>query len=409
MRLLLRLLLLFAIAVGLAVASRFNPGNVVLFYPPYRIDLSLNFFLLLLALLFWLCFLLLNTLSITQKMPSRVAAYRREKRAREGVQALRDSLKALFEGRFGHAEKAAVRAGESPENAGLAALIGARAAHRMQQTARRDEWLYRIADDNGLRTARLMTALELLVDDHKPERALEAVSELNASGTRHIHVLRLALKASHQARNWAEVLRLVRTLDKNNALHPVASRRLRELAYDDLLSDRSNDPESIRRTWAGVPASDRTTPLVAVRAAEAFGSRGLTDEARSVIERALAVEWDDRLIKAYRDVAAMESTATLLVQIEHCEAWMLARPTDPELALTLGALCLKQKLWGKAQRHLEQALSNASETETVRTSHLKLAQLHESLNHAEQAAAHYRQCALAGLLDQVRYPVARIS
>jgi HemY protein len=408
-RLLLRLLLLVALAVGLAVASRFNPGNVVLFYPPYRIDLSLNFFLLLLALLFWLSFLLLNTLSITQKMPSRVAAYRSEKRAREGNQALRDSLKALFEGRFGHAEKAAVRAGESPENAGLAALIGARAAHRMQQAVRRDEWLYRIADDSGLRTARLMTSLELLVDDHKPERALEAVNELNSSGTRHIHVLRLALKASHQARDWAEVLRLVRTLDKNNALHPVASRRLRELAYDDLLSDRSNDAESIRRLWATIPAGDRTTPLVAVRAAEAFGSRGLPDEARSIIERALAVEWDDRLIKAYRDVAATEGAATLLAQIEHCEAWLIRRPTDPDLALTLGTLCLKQKLWGKAQRHLEQALSNASETETVRTSHLKLAQLHESLNHIEQAAAHFRQCALAGLLDQVHHPVARIS
>jgi HemY protein len=408
-RLLLRLLLLFAMAVGLAVASRFNPGNVVLFYPPYRIDLSLNFFLLLMALLFWLCFLLINTLSITQKMPSRVAAYRREKREREGNRALRESLKALFEGRFGHAEKAAVRAGESPENAGLAALIGARAAHRMQQAARRDEWLHRIVEDNGLRTARLMTMLELLVDDHKPERAMEAVNELNASGTRHIHVLRLALKASHQARNWSEVLRLVRTLDKNNALHPVASRRLRELAYDALLSDRSNDAESIRRLWAGVPASDRCAPLVAVRAAGAFGSRGLADEARSIIERALAVEWDDRLIKAYREVAAMEGTATLLAQIEHCEVWLLHRPTDPDLALTLGALCLKQKLWGKAQRHLDQALSDASEAETVRAIHLKLAQLHESLNHVEQAAAHYKLCALAGLLDQAHFPVTRIS
>lgn len=404
MRLLLRLLLLFAIAVGLAVASRFNPGNVVFFYPPYRIDLSLNFFLLLLALLFWLCFLLINTLSITQKMPSRVAAYRREKREREGNRALRDSLKALFEGRFGHAEKAAARAVDSPENAGLAALIGARAAHRMQQAARRDDWLNRVADDAGLRTARLMTSLELLVDDHQPDRALAAVSELNSSGTRHIHVLRLALKASHQARHWPEVVRLVRTLDKNNALHPAASRRLRELAYDALLSDRSNDAESIRRVWAGVPVSDRVTPLVAVRAADAFGSRGLADEARSIIERALAVDWDGRLVKAYRGVAASEGTPALLAQIEHCEAWLLQRPTDPELALTLATLCLKQKLWGKAQRHLEQALSDANEAETLRTIHLKLAQLHEFLNQEEQAAGHYRQCALAGLLDQGRHP-----
>ena len=66
-------------------------------------------------------------------MPARVAAYRQRKRERDGNKGLRDALKALFEGRFGHAEKAAMRAAELPENAGLAALIGARAAHRMRQ------------------------------------------------------------------------------------------------------------------------------------------------------------------------------------------------------------------------------------------------------------------------------------
>ncbi|GAA4017132.1 heme biosynthesis protein HemY [Actimicrobium antarcticum] len=399
MRLLLRFLALFATAVGLAVASRFNPGNVVFFYPPYRIDLSLNFFLLLLALLFWLCFLLLNTLSLTQQMPSRVAAYRREKREREGITALRDALKAFFEGRFGHAEKAATRAATSPDNAGLSALIGARAAHRMQQGARRNAWLAKIEDDSGLRTARLMTALELLVDDHDPESALAAVNELNASGTRHIHVLRLALKANQQSRNWREVLRLVRSLDKNNALHPVASRRLREQAYDALLSDRSNDAESIRRLWSDIPVADRTAPFVAAHAAIAFSTCGLPNEARAIIERALAVEWNDELLRTYRDGAGSEGSAGLLAQIERCEEWRVLHPTDPELALTLGTLCLKQKLWGKAQRHLEQALSDATESSTLRSAHLKLAQLHEALNQPDKANAHYRQCALAELVS----------
>ena len=63
-----------------------------------------------------------------------------------------------------------------------------------------------------------------------------------------------------------------------------------------------------------------------------------------------------------------------------------------------GTLCLKQKLWGKAQRHLEQALSDANEPQMVRDAHLKLAQMHDALQQTEQAAAHYRQCALATIL-----------
>ena len=69
---------------------------------------------------------------------------------------------------------------------------------------------------------------------------------------------------------------------------------------------------------------------------------------------------------------------------------MLERPTDAELALTLGSLCLKQKLWGKAQRYLEQALSDATEARMVREAHLKLAQMHEALGQEAEAAAHWR-------------------
>lgn len=398
MRILLSLVILFAAAIGLAVGARFNPGNVVFFYPPYRIDLSLNFFIVLAVLLFAVLFTMLNAIRSTQQMPRRVAAYRREKREREGNRAMRDALKALFEGRFGHAEKAAIRAAENRDNAGLSALIAARAAHRMGQPERRDMWLAKTQDDAALKTARLMTTIELAVDGRQPESALESISELNASGTRHIHALRLALKANQRAKNWPEVLRLVRLLDKRNALHPALSHRLRELAYEDLLSNPAHDDEAVRRLWVGVPGEDRVRPFVAVRAADAFNARGLHDEARMVVEKALAAEWDERLVRAYGNSAAAEGSPALLVQIERCEEWARERPTDPELALTLGSLCLRQKLWGKAQRHLEQALSDASDAATVREAHLKLAQLHEALNQPEEAAAHYRQCALATIL-----------
>ncbi len=229
MRFFLWLLTLFAAAIGLALLARFNPANVVLFYPPYRVDISLNFFLVMLVVSFAVLFVMINTLRATLDMPRRVGAYRAAKQQRESGRALHDALKAFLEGRFGQAEKSAARAALLPENAGLAALIGARAAHRLQQPQRRDSWLAQAQQDTGLRTARLMTAIELLAEDNKEgDSALAAVQELNASGTRHIHALRLALRVNQNARNWHEVLRLVRMLDKRSALHPTLSRRLRD-------------------------------------------------------------------------------------------------------------------------------------------------------------------------------------
>ena len=398
MRIFIRLLILFALAVGLALGTRFNPGNMVLFYPPYRIDLSLNLFLVVLVVLFVLVYVVIGAFATTRKMPRKVAAYRQNKRERDANKALREALRTLFEGRFGYAEKAAMRAAELPENASVSALIGARAAHHMSQFERRDAWLAGIEGDATHKVARLVTATELLVDQHQSSKALDAVRELHASGSRHIQVLRWALKANQQAAKWPEVLKLVRTLDKHHALHPALSTRLKELAYEDMLKTNAHDAESVRRAWYEIPAADRSSPFVAYQAAMSFNARGLFDDARNIVEKALAGEWDERLLRAYREAAAVEGSAALLSQIDHCERWLLVHPTDAELALTLGTLCLRQKLWGKAQRHMEQALSDASSATTVREANLKLAQLHEALGQSDAAARHYRQCAIATTL-----------
>jgi HemY protein len=404
MRLLLWLVALMAAAIGIAVTARFNPGNVVLFYPPHRIDMSLNLFVVLIALLFLLLYGLARAITSTLNMPQRVAAYRLRKRERDANKGLRDALKALFEGRFGHAEKAAMKAAELPENAGLAALIGARAAHRMREPVRRDSWIAGVMHDNSLKTARLMTVTELLVDDHQPEAALEAVAELNATGQRHIHALQWSMKAQQQARNWPEVLRLVRTLDKRKALHPALSKRLREMSYESLLGEGAHDAESLRRVWSQVPAEERFQSAIAARAAAAFNARGLHDEARAIAEDSLRNSWDERVLRAWRDAAGQPGSPALLAQIERCEHWLRTRPNDAELALTLGSLCLQQKLWGKAQRYLEQALSDVLEPRLVREAHLKLAQMHEALGQEELASVHYRLCALTGATGPVPVP-----
>lgn len=395
MRIFIRILILFALAAGIAIGGRFNAGNVVLFYPPTRIDLSLNFFLLILALLFFVTYFLVRTIIATTEMPKKVAEYRQSKRERESNRALRDALKALFEGRFGHAEKSAAKALDLPENKALASLIGARAAHHMSQFERRNVWFAGIEDDNAYKTARLVTMTELYVDEHKAELALEAVKELNARGKRHIQVLRWALKANQQAKNWAEVVKLVRTLEKNHAIHPALAGRLREISYEALLKEHRHDAESLRRVWSEVPSAERKNRYIAVSAAAAFTKCQVLDEARAVVEKSLAEEWDNRLLRSYREAAGSEGSAALRSQIEHCEDWLKNHPKNAELELTLGVLCFHQKLWGKAQVHMEDALNHTEEARIVREANLSLAQLHEKLGQTTEATKHYRQCALA--------------
>ena len=394
MRLLLWFLTVFAAAAGLAVLAQLNTGNVVLFVPPYRIDLSLNLFLFLLFLLFLLLYVLLRFVRNTRRLPGWVARYRQQKRERDGSRALRQSLKALYEGRFVQAERDANQAARLTENAGCAALIGARAAHALRQFDRRDEWLAKNERDASFKTARLVTTAELLVDEQQPQEALAYIEQLGAEGARHIQAQRFALQANQQASNWTEVLRLVQSLDRHHAINPALSGRLRELAYEDLFQMQTSDAESVRAAWKKVPNAEQTRSAIALAAADAFGRAGLHDEARAILVRSLSSQWDNRLLRPYRQYAAEADEKALMEQLNLCEQWQQRHPSDEELLLTLGALCLKQALWGKVQQYVAPLVEESADKEVLREAYLLLAEMNEALSQPEEAAQYYRKSAL---------------
>ena len=59
------------------------------------------------------------------------------------------------------------------------------------------------------------------------------------------------------------------------------------------------------------------------------------------------------------------------------------------LLLALGRMCLRQRLWGKAQSYLEASLAVAESQEA----HLELARLFDLLERSEEANQHYRASA----------------
>ncbi len=109
MRLLFWVAILFGGAVGLALFTQFNHSNVVLFYPPYRVELSLNLALALLLLVFFVVWTILSTVRHLSEMPRRAAAYRERSRMNKAQAALRESIENLFAGRFARAERARAR------------------------------------------------------------------------------------------------------------------------------------------------------------------------------------------------------------------------------------------------------------------------------------------------------------
>ncbi len=380
--------LIVSAAVGLAMLMRLNHGNVAVLWPPYRIDVSVNFAVLVLVVAFLAFHLLLVTLSNALNLPARVREYRERRRRQAALAGLRDSLLALFEGRFGRAERLAQSALGDRNLAGAAALVAARAAHRMRETERRDRWLDSARDEPGAGSARLMTAAELAVEDHRPADAIEAIETLQAAGSRHIHALRVALRAHEQSGDWAAAIHALRQIEKRDALHPAAIRGLKIRAYRALFAARRDDAGAVQQLHASLAPADRAIDEIAEAAAQAFAAAGKPEQAARIVEQALETRLVVPLLALYAQLDAVPARERL----RRAEAWRGRYGDDPALLRLLGRLCAAQGLWGKAEEFLLLARRGAPERE----SDLLLAQLYERLGRLDEAHAHYRLAALAG-------------
>lgn len=382
MRGLFWLLALFALAVGLSLAARFNDGYVLVVLPPWRVEVSLNLTIVAIVGGFGLLYGALRGIALTLSLPDRVRAFR-DKRAQERAsRTFEESLRLLFEGRFGHALKKAAAAHAAGQAPGLSALIAARAAQRMRESGKQEAWLDRATlDDNRTQVARLMLEAEMQIDGRRFEEAVATLGRLQQIAGRHIAALRLELRAQQGAGRWDDVLRLARQLEKRDALPPEVAREVKLQAHQASVAQRSGDVSQLRAYLGRIPAGE-AGPRLAFTIAEAFVAQEACDDARNVIETQLEQEWDPALVRLYGRAGHCDN----LPRIACAERWLKTHPRDAGLLLTLGRLCVLEQLWGKAQSYFEASLS----IEESRDAHLELARLADKLGRTDEANRHYR-------------------
>jgi len=398
MRGLFWILALFASAVGLSLVARYNDGYVLLFIAPKRIELSLTLFAILQVAAFVILYFFVRAAAYTLRLPDIVREFRARRTQARARHALLDALVGLYEGRYARAERAAREAFKSSgEDGGLAALVGARAAHMLNQRPMRDQWLDHatgLAQGKGARPllhAVLMTRAELLADEHRDAEALAVLVELNKSGARHIAAQRLALKSMTRVGAWEEALKTARQLEEHRAIHPAVMERTRELAYAGLFA--STDQTVLRERLRRVPRNERRMVPVARTTARSLIAAGMAAEAREIIETALDEQWDDALASLYADCARTVPEAEIGPFLERCEVWRVRHPREPSLLLALGRLCAVAGLWGKAQEYLELAIALRPEGRA----HVELAHVFDVTGRGVDANRHYRLAATLSL------------
>ena len=386
MKALFWVLALFGLAVAVALGARVNDGYVLLVLPPHRAEVSLNLFILALVAFVLVLYAALRTLALTFGRPKRAREYRqRRQRERAGL-VIQDAVRLLFEGRFGQAMKKADEAYEAGTFRGVSALVAARAAQRMREPEKQRDWMRRaLADDPRNEAAALMLEAEMMNELRRFDEALAALGRFQGKQGRHIAALRLELRARQGTGDWDGVVKLARQLEKRDALPPEVACEIKTVAHLENIRRRRADAGQLQDYLRAVPAVEYGRRVVLA------GARALVDldalpVAQNLIESALdgyfEAGWQPELVTLYGGLTGPGLTA----RIARAEDWLRQYPGEAGLLLSLGRMCMNQRLWGKAQSYIEASLA----TEETREAHLALAELCDKLERSDEANRHFR-------------------
>ncbi len=407
MRAALWLLGLFGVAAAIALFAGNNQGTITLFWPPYRVDLSLNLVLLMLVLLFFTLHVALRALAALFAIPGLARRWRVQHQERGIHLALIEALSHLIAGRFVRARRAAeavlardsamTGSGEtlaySARLRALSHLLAAESAQVLQDRAARETHYRDALEQASRREAQEMRdgvqlrAARWALEDHDATGALEWLDDLSQGASRRTIALRLRLKAARLARQPQLALETARLLAKHRAFSALAATGLlRGLALEWVAT--AHDPDQMQAVWQGLDATERMTAEVAVEACRRMLELGgdvdvALDWLLPVWER--MVEQPDaltevqrvNLIQVLEGGFALASGTPKAPWLNRIEQAQMSNPGDPALQYLAGMTCLRLQLWGKAQQMLKQAQPRLQNVALQRNAWAALAELAE--------------------------------
>ena len=426
MRAALWLMTLFALAAAGAWLAGNNQGTVTLFLFPHRIDLSLNLAVLAVFSVVLLVILAQRALAAFLALPKRAQRWRLQQKERASHAALLDSMGHLMAGRYLRARKAAEQtlakeallqsSGVTLDHAlslrTLAHIMAAEASHALQDKVRRqhhlDQALVQVQASPGSERQSLLEGTQLRaarwsLDDRDAKASLERLRALPPAVGRRMAAMRLQLKAARLAGQPAQALETASLLAKHRAFSAQAAESLVTRLILELLG-QTHDMDSLQRVWKRLSSSQRLLPDVAAEAAlRCLQLDGPAATARLWLQdlwmpmQANPAFWSDaqllRVVQAFDACLPGAEADDAFAWLTRVESAQQSQPRAAHLQYLAGQLCMRQRLWGKAQSLLGLAVKNLQTPSLQRKAWIALAELAEQRQDPVQAAAAWKQAA----------------
>ncbi len=383
---LLRILFLIIIALVAVMLVRDDPGFVLIKYRDYLLETSLAFGIVVLILAMVVIYFAIRFFRGFWRLPNSMKQHSQNRRFGKSRKLLNQGLIDLAEGRFDQAEVNLIKMVEYSESPLLHYLAAARAAQLQGKHDERDSYLKAAHEARPEAEIAIgVTQAELQLAHQQLEQSLATLTHLRGIAPRHNHILRLLARVYFELEDWQSLVELLPDIRNKKLLKDSILKTMEAKSFRGFLAAAKTDQQVLEQAWAKIPKAAQTDAdliLYYIKLSNHAASKSSSVE--QLIIKSLGQKWDDRLVEAYGLFNASEPNE----QLKRTEKWLDDYAKNENLLLALGRICVRAKLWGKAQSYLEASIG----VKPMAASCLALAQLlGDQLQQKDKASKYYQK------------------
>lgn len=267
-----------------------------------------------------------------------------------------NGLLALNEGRYSRAEALLGKAAEDTESATVSRLAARQAALRrgdllgaaIQQAA--------LAELDPLAAA--LESAHALLAQSKPEAVLEVLQPWHEKRQLPPRGQVLCGKALVSMGRAAEALSFLSQPGNELDLATDALATL-ELRWQAAALRQSVNANDLHQRWLGLAARLRESGELLIAYSLRAGELGLEAEAADTLATAIDREWNEALVRQFGLLPAARND----LRLDRAQAWLVAHPASPALALAIGRLLRARQQFGAAAEVVNRAIAQGAGSE----------------------------------------------
>ena len=388
------LAIVLALLVNLYTGFPTDPGYLMLAFGSYTFETSLFAMLIALGIIYLVLRLLLVLLTTLNPLNllslGKIFSNKRKSRRRtKSVEGFLAFARRDWQTAYG----LLIRGAKQTEDNLANYLAAAYAAHELGD---REAWMKALAAaEEHYPTAHgtiQSVKAQLLFKSNQLEQCLAVLELIKKDALNDSALANLLRQVYVRLEEWDKLNDLIPLLEKKKLVEADELEQLKLRIFMEQLygvfnrgsdtQDSSITFEELRKQWKKAPSKYKEAAKVVKHYVGLLQQLGANMEAAKVIENALEKNWNPDLVLKYGATDFDVNQQQLLT----AEAWLKERPANSELMLSLGRICLRNQLWGKAREYYIASIKISPTAEA----HGELSQLLGNLGETAQSQAHFK-------------------